>query len=287
MKANLFLIIAACLWGLNFHLGKIILNEVGFIEAGLWRYFFGITMLLLLSIKEISSLKITTQNIKGLSLVGIVGLFGFNVFFFLGLQHSSAINAALIISLNPAITVLLSNRILKTSISKIDVFGMVLSLIGTTYLITSGSLVNLLAAHFNYGDILIFIANIFFAFHHVWVKKYNYTMSNAHFTVLTSLLCMVCFLFLIPFADTESIVEHTSSFWLSVIGIGCFGTSLAYTFWNKGVTLTTAHTAGAFMNLVPLSTTLLSFLFHETLYQYHFIGGGIIIIGIIILNAKR
>jgi drug/metabolite transporter (DMT)-like permease len=41
MKATFYLIIATIFLGLNFHLAKVILKEVNFIEAGFWRFLFG------------------------------------------------------------------------------------------------------------------------------------------------------------------------------------------------------------------------------------------------------
>ncbi len=194
MKATFYLIIATIFLGLNFHLAKIILKEVGFIEAGFWRFLFGVGALVLLGFKKSLNLQLITKNIKGISLTGFIGLFGFNIFFFLGLMNSSAVNAALIISLNPALTILFSHKILKTSITKNQLLGILIAFMGVTYVILNGEITNFTSLQFNYGDILILIANIFFALHHVWVKKYGATISNLNFTLLTSTCCLIVFL---------------------------------------------------------------------------------------------
>lgn len=286
MKAICYLIIATIFLGLNFHLAKVILKEVNFIEAGFWRFLFGVVALLILGVKNLPSFKIIQKNIKGISLTGFIGLFGFNLFFFLGLLHTSAVNAALIVSLNPALTILFSHRILKTSINKIQIIGVIIAFLGVTYLILKGNITSISNIQFNYGDILILIANVFFALHHVWVKKYGTTISNLNFTLLTSICCLIGFFILLPINGMEIVTTHTTNFWGAVFGIGCLGTALAYFLWQKGVQIMGADKAGIYMNIVPLSAALFAILFKENLYIYHLIGGLLIVIGLFINKSS-
>ncbi|OUR97654.1 hypothetical protein A9Q86_15690 [Flavobacteriales bacterium 33_180_T64] len=287
MKATLYLILATIFLELNFHLAKIILKEVGFIEAGFWRFLFGVGTLVLLGLNKIPNLQLIAKNIKGISLTGFIGLFGFNIFFFLGLMNSSAVNAALIVSLNPALTILFSHKILKTSIKKKQLLGIVIAFIGVTYVILNGKITNFNNLQFNYGDILILIANVFFALHHVWVKKYGTTISNLNFTLLTSTCCLIGFLVLLPISGMTLVTTHTYGYWMAVFGIGCLGTALAYFLWQKGVQITGADKAGIYMNIVPLSAAVLAIFFGESLHTYHLIGGLLIIIGMLITRKKN
>tara|TARA_R110002033_G_scaffold170514_1_gene213220 strand:+ start:11209 stop:12096 length:888 start_codon:yes stop_codon:yes gene_type:complete len=286
MKATFYLIIATIFLGLNFHLAKVILRDVNFIEAGFWRFLFGVAALLVLGVKNLPSFKIIRKNLKGISLTGFIGLFGFNLFFFLGLMNTSAVNAALIVSLNPAFTILFSHKILKTPINKIQIIGIIIALFGVTYLILKGNITNLTSIQFNYGDILILIANVFFALHHVWVKKYATTISSLNFTLLTSICCLIGFFILLPINGIEVVTTHTTNFWVAVFGIGCLGTALAYFLWQKGVQITGADKAGIYMNIVPLSAALFTILFKENLYTYHLIGGLFIVIGLLINKSS-
>ena len=282
MKATIYLILATIFLGLNFHLAKIILEEVGFIEAGFWRFLFGVGALVLLGFKKLPNTQLIIKNIKGISLTGFAGLFGFNIFFFLGLMNSSAVNAALIVSLNPALTILFSHKILKTSIKRTQVLGVFIAFMGVTYVILNGEVTNLKNLQFNYGDILILIANVFFALHHVWVKKYGTTILNLNFTLLTSSCCLMGFLILLPINGMAIVIAHTYSFWMAVFGIGCLGTALAYFLWQKGVQIIGADKAGIYMNIVPLSAAVLAIFFNESLHMYHLVGGLFIIIGMLI-----
>ena len=284
MRAIVYFTITAIFWGLNFHLAKFMLNEVRFAEAGFWRYFFGVVPLFILAYKELPSLKTIQENLKGIFLVGVIGLFGFNFFFFLGLLNSPAINGALIVSTTPALTILFSTLILKTPFEKKHLLGVSISIIGVLYLILKGDIESLMQIEFSTSDILLFLSSSFFALQNVWVKKYAGNMSNKNFTFLTNLLGMLCFLILLPFFGMENVMDYSSSFWLSAIGIGVFGTTVAYLLWNMGIKLTSANQAGIFINVVSLSTAIFSIILGEQLYSYHLISGLLIVIGVFVMQ---
>ena len=286
MRSRLYLIIAAVLWGLNFHFASYMLQETSFVEAASWRYIFGVVPLLLFSINSIRKMSFRNIPIKGILLVGVVGLFGFNIFFFLGLKYTSPVNAALIVSLNPMITIWLSALILKTPITRFHVIGAIISIIGVAILVIQGSVSNLLALNFNKGDLLIFIANTVFALHHIWVKQYKGSFSNLNFTTLTNLICLLCFLLLLPTTSYTIGCEHSENYWYWAMGIGTFGTAVAYLLWNQGLTQIGPDRAGIFMNIVPLSAAVSAFVLGEQLYGYHLISGVVIIAGIIISQYR-
>ena len=287
MKVAFFLAVSTIFWGINFHLAKVLLGQVGFVEAGFWRYLFGISTLLVLAARKLPSPQLLFDNLKGITAVGVVGLFGFNIFFFLGLMHTSAVNAALIVSLNPALTIFLSYKVLGTPLLRKHIIGILISFIGVAYLLLKGDLSNLFELAFSYGDILILIANLLFALNHIWVKKYSVNISTMDFTIFTNLFCFLGFLLLLPISGMENIMTHTPGFWYAVIGIGCFGTGIAYYTWNNGIKLSGADRAGVFMNIVPLSTAVFSVFFNESLYLYHLISGIIILMGLYVMKNKN
>jgi drug/metabolite transporter (DMT)-like permease len=284
-KAILFLISATVLWGLNFHLAKNLLLSVDFIQAGFWRYIFGVGFLFVVQITTGSSFpffKQLYQNIKGYFLAGFIGLFGFSIFFFLGLKYTSALNAALQVSLNPVLTLLFAYWILGTPIYRHQKIGMAIGLLGVFLLITRGRPTLLLETNWSYGDMLIFMANILFAIHNIWVKKYyTSSVSNISFTLITNGFCLVGFLLFLPFYGITPIGQLDAIFWLSALGIGILGTGLAYILWNEGIKMTGAANAGFFMNIVPFATAIFSISFGEQIELYHLGSGGLILIGMI------
>ena len=258
MKAILYLTTAAILWGINFHFAKTMMNDVKFIEAGFWRYLFGILPLFALAYKQLPSWKVIRENLKGVVLVGVVCLFGFNILFFIGMKYSPAINGALIISMSPMLTLLFANRILKTPLERKHIIGVSISLIGVLYLISKGNLLNFLEIDFSFSDILLLICSTLFAFQNVWIKQYGSNISNINFTFLTNLICFLGFLMVLPFTGTGNIQSYSFTFWFSAIGIGFFGTAAAYYLWNEGIKLTSPNQAAMMINIIPLSAAVIS-----------------------------
>lgn len=264
------------------------LSQVGFIEAGFWRYVFGVGFLILaqaISKKRIPC-KAITQQFKGIFLVGIIGLFGFNVFFFLGLVYTSALNAALIVSLNPVFTLFLSYLILGERINFLQKTGSFIALIGVAYLLAHGNVQNLVNIQWQKGDVLILAANLVFAMHHVWVKKYRGELDNRIFTLLTNALCLMGFVICMPFVGMKALAVVDIYFWGAAVGIGVLGTGLAYLLWNAGIKILGAGKAGLYMNIVPLAAAIFSVAVGESLANYHWISGAIIIFGMVIFNRK-
>ncbi|WP_430409375.1 DMT family transporter [Kordia sp.] len=286
MKANIYFIIAALFFGLNFHLSKIVLAEISFIETIAWRFTFASITLFLLAYKNLKSLRLNRSNIKGAFLVGGVGLLGFNLFLFLGLKNSTAINAALIIGLNPALTILFSSIILKTSLKTKHFIGIVISFLGVLYLILRGNITDFQNISFSYNDGFILIANIFFALHHVWVKKYATEIENTSFTFLAVVCTLIGIVFFLPFSELQNITSHTIQFWFAICGLGIVGTGIVFYFWNHGVQKAGADQAGIFMNMVPLFTALFAVFFNEQLCMYHFISALLIISGMLIMKTN-
>lgn len=288
MKATVFLIIATSLWGLNFHFARLVLPEAGFMEGGFWRYFFAVSVLAIVNIRKLPPVTLFKENLRGIVSVGAVGLFGFNIFFFLGMQSTTGVNGALIMGLNPAITLIFSHWILKTEIKINHIIGIVLAMFGVLFLLLKGDLEKILDLSFSLGDLLVLISVNFFALHHVWVKKYSKKeVDTQQFTLMTALACLTCFSLFIPVSGFSNVFEHQTTFWVGALGIGCLGTGLSYLFWNKGVAMVGANKAGVFVNLVPLSAGLSASLFGEELYLYHFISGAIIIGGLLTMQMKK
>jgi drug/metabolite transporter (DMT)-like permease len=286
MKTALYLILATVLWGLNFHLAKVMLHYSTPMIAGFLRYLFAVIALLAFAFKDMPPWALIKNNLGSLLFIGVVGLFGFNFFFFLGLKYTTAVNASLIGSLNPALTLLLSVIILKTKVSLSQLIGVVIAFIGVVLLITKGHFFNLFQTIFSKGDLYILSANVLFSLYHVYVKKQSGKIATMHLTVITNVLCFLMFTLILPFQDISAVTEYPQPFWWSVMGIGIFGTALAYYAWNKGVSLIGAAQAGIFMNVVPLTAVLFSFIFGEQLFAYHIISFVIIVTGLLLMQLQ-
>lgn len=279
MKAYLYLTTAAFLWGLNFHLLKIMFSAVSYMEAGFWRYLFCVVFLAVYLFRSAPSLKQIKQNITGILLVGFAGLFCFNILLFLGLRSSTALSASLIMSLSPVFTLLLSSLLFKNKVSRWQIAGAALSITGVVYLLSRGNISSLRAIEISAGELLILAACIISAFYHIWVKKYSADMQGQHFTLLTNLVCLLAFAVVVPFALSGQTSSYSTVFWIAAVASGALGTAVTYLLWNRGVMLAGAADAGMFMNLVPLSAAVIGLSAGEKISAVHIEAGVLILSG--------
>lgn len=287
MKGALFLLIAVFFWALNFHLGKTMMAYASPNVTAFWRYFFGVGTLFILSYSSFPSWLKIKANWQGIFLVGFVGLFGFIYFFFQGLKYTSEMNGALIISLNPATTLLLVFFLYRQKPDKKQVMGILLAFIGVVYLLCKGDFDALRNTAFNKGDILFLIANLLFALQNIWIKKYMKDLGNLSFTTLTNFCCLLGFVPLLFLENNFSINNYPMEFWISGIVMGVLGTALAYYSWNYGIAKLGASKGAVFLNAMPLFVALFALVFGAPLMEYHMVSSVLIILGLLLVQVKN
>ncbi len=103
--------LVAVFWGANFNLAKPVVAALGPFISGASRYLIAAAIMLAITFAKHERLRLAHWKIY--LVLGIVGVFGFNVFFFLGMQSTSAVNGALIMALNPLLTAIIGYFVLK------------------------------------------------------------------------------------------------------------------------------------------------------------------------------
>jgi len=212
------------------------------------------------------------------------------------MEVTTPVNAALIVGLNPALTLILSAVILKTRITAKQIIGILIALLGVLYLLFEGNMSALLGLEFKLGDGLILLACFFFALHHVWVKKYsNPSISNPQLSLLAAAACLLFFVLLIGgtmlFSSSHSLFtdvpSYSTTFWINALGIGALGTGVAYWFWYQGIDIAGADKAAVFVNIVPLSAAIAYVIKGSQLESFHMISGLIIVGGILVMQVGK
>lgn len=90
--------------------------------------------------------------------------------FFKGLSYTSPIAASVIMVTTPIIVLILSAIIIKERMQKRKVFGIILGLIGTSFLILYGKSIGS-ATHAGLGNFLVFVNAVSYGFYLIIVKK--------------------------------------------------------------------------------------------------------------------
>ncbi|NWK67693.1 EamA family transporter [Bacillus paramycoides] len=269
--------------GGTFNASKYAVQYFEAIHIAAWR--FGIAalmMLCLLKIRKDFELEVWRQNRAYYLLLGIVGVFGFNFFFFLGMKHTEAINGALIMATNPLVTTLLGSVILREKIIKRQGIGMLLALLGVVFVLTQGSFAILQNLSFSKGDFYILLGNICWALYGVLSRRFIKTGSPIQTTTYTMTTGALAFI-MISFTQKSvvPVLEIPLLAWISIIFMAIGMSVLGYLWWNNGIAQIGAARTSLFFNLVPVVTMIISFVEGINITAVQCIGIILVITGVL------
>lgn len=274
----------------NFIVGKAFEGIIPPFTLALFRFVSAVIFLLPLAWKTIqlnhALWKKEWKPLIGLALSGIVL---FNSCLYLSVNYTSSINAAIVDALTPAVAAILGFFLLKESLKRIQVFGIILSFAGILWIITSGSAQLLLSLSFNIGDIIMLIGIIFWAIYSIIIKIHSHKFPTVAGLVVTMIIGII---FLLPLSISEwlTIGFPTLGNWQTLLGIvyiGIFPSALALLFWYKGVAAIGPAKASIFFNLVPVFTTFLAVILLGEVFTIHQLSGGIIVLIGVYLSTKK
>lgn len=178
-KRNLALIAAtfvSIIYGVTFTIAKDVMpkyiDAYGFIllrAGGSMLLFWAVWLFMKLSHKTFSE-KIAVQDFPRIIAAAFFGV-AFNMLtFFKGLSLTSPISAAVIMVSTPMIVLVLSALIIKERMRKRMVFGLILGLIGTAFLILYGKSIGS-ATNAGLGNFLVLVNAVSYGFYLIIVKK--------------------------------------------------------------------------------------------------------------------
>lgn len=276
--------------GFSFMFIKIALTYEGQLLILAQRFTFAfIGLLLLLAIRPIN----LRLNRKEVMLVLVISLI-YPILFFssqiLGLNQTTVTEAGIIQAIAPAITVLLARLFLKEQIQRIQEIGIFLSIAGVVFL----QLMNNSGGYEFHltGNLLIILSILAMAIWQVMSRSATKTVAPIQITIY---IMFSGFLFFnaMYFINGGSVNEYVDSikempYLLSILFLGVLstlGTSLLSIY---AVSKLPVIQVSVFNNVTTLITILSGVLFlSESFHYYHIIGAVVIILGVILVNAKK
>ncbi|UOR10763.1 EamA family transporter [Halobacillus amylolyticus] len=227
---------------------------------------------------------------KPVLVMALSGLALFNTFIYGALQFTTSSNVAILESIIPAITVVLSAFMLKERLKGIQWGGVGLSLIGAIWVVMDGNILKLTVIDWNVGDLIMIGAIITWAVYSVMVKKYMHKFPPyAAIFVMTGISLIA----LLPIVIIEwSIIGipamGDSNFIIGLLYLGIFPSLIALIFYNRAVALLGASQASIFLNFLPVVTMIGAYLWlGEEITVMHVIGAGIVIVGVLLTTQFR
>ncbi|MED4245004.1 DMT family permease [Niallia circulans] len=275
---------AVILWSGSFITTKLAYETFAPIQLGAGRTL--IAALIIWIIRKItnSTEKIRNKDRKRLFLSGLLGITLYFTLENIGVQMTSASNAALIVASFPAITALLEFFLYRSKPSLQKILGIFLAITGVailTQIKVDGSNQSF------WGNLILLGAGIVWACYNFVTKditrKYS-AMTITSYQMTVGTLCFIPFLLWEDEAwKMPNVISITSLLFLS---IGC--SVAAFILYNYGLKKLSASASVSLMNLVPVLGIVFSvFLLKEIVTLTQVIGGAIVIIGVILSSIQK
>jgi len=279
----------ALLWSGNFIVGRAVDGIVPPIALAFWRWTGGTLILLALFRQHLrADLPAIWRHLPFLLLLSLLGIAAFNTLVYIGLQETTAVNALLMQSAVPMVTLLLSFLLLGQRTSLLQIAGVATSLAGVAAIATRGRPQDLLALALNPGDAWIIAAVVVWGLYTTLLTR----RPPIHPLSLLTVTFAMGALMLAPLYVREHMQGARMVAGLpSILAIGyviLLPGIVANFFFNRGVELVGAGTASLFTHLMPIFGTLLAVTFlGERIHAFHLAGAVLIGAGIGLATLAR
>jgi len=284
------LLLTAVFWGGTFIAARVVTQNVGPFSASFLRFAIASLCLAVIIRKLEGGLpRLKRDQIIPVILLGMTGVFAYNVFFFLGLKTVTAGRASVIIAMNPIFIALFASLLFRERLSRINVTGILLCVMGAIVVISEGAPLALLQGNLGAGELYILGCVVSWVLYSLIGK---HTMKEISPMAAVTYSCLIGGALLFIPAWTEGLLADFAGYrpvdWLGIAYLGFFGSVLGFTWFYQGIQTIGASRAAVFINFVPVSAVIIAFfLLREPLDISLIAGGTMVIAGAYLTNRKR
>ena len=287
LKAHISLLIANLIYALNFTIAKDVMPNFILPSAFILLRVMGALFLFSFSYFIFFFQKIELKDILRFAICGLFGVAINQLFFFEGLNLTTPINAAIVMTTNPILVMLLSFIIVKEAISFKKILGITLGFIGASTLILSDGAIDL-SSNNSTGNLFVFINATSYGLYLVIVKP---LLNKYHpFTVLFYVFAFGL-LFVLPFGydDLTNVKWGTIpvNIYLEIIFVVVCTTFIAYLLNSSALKTLTASTVSIYIYLQPILASLFAiFLGADFLDEKKIIASVLIFSGVYLVSIR-
>lgn len=280
-KAYIFMIFVAMFYSGNILVGKAI-NDLPPITIAFFRLLLAFMIVAPFAYRQAYATRETFVKLKWpFLLMTLSGVTFFNTFIYGALQYTSATNVAVLETVIPALTVVLSIWLIKERLPPLALTGLVLSITAAMYVVVDGQILQLNQLNWNPGDLIMTGAIICWSVYSIMVKKYmTFFKPYAALFVMTGISVFVLFPLMLLEWSITGIPDLSFQFplWSGLLYLGVFPSLIALLFYNEAVGILGASRASIMLNLLPVFTMAGAALWLGESITIHHIGGTIAVI---------
>src|SRR5690554_1575039 len=289
-KAHLALLIVALIYGLNYIVAKEVMPHYilprGFIFI---RVVGASALFFILSLFVKTNQTIERKDWFRVLLCGVFGVAANQLFFFEGLNLTTSINAAIIMTVNPVLVLVMSTVLLKEAMGRWRILGVVLGGAGAIILILGKGEISLLSSDTELGNLFIFFNATSYAVYLVIVKP---LMRKYDALLVIKWVFAAGMLFVVPAGISQfSAIEWTTftpSVTAQVIFVVVCTTFIAYLFNVFALKTLSSSTVSIYIYLQPLFATGIALMLGKDVLTFRaLIAALFIFTGVYLVSSKK
>ena len=285
--AHISLFLANLIYAINYTFAKDVMPDFiqpsGFILLRVTGALILFSLFYFLFVKE----AVEKKDVVKLAICGVFGVAINQLLFFEGLNLTTPINAAIIMTINPVLVIIMSAFILYEKINIRKGIGIALGLVGaSTLILNSGSLSG--NTDFMLGNMFVFINAASYGLYLVLVKP---LMQKYHPITVMFYVFGFGLLYVLPFGYNELLVVDWASFppiiiWEVLFVVVCT-TVIAYLLNSSALKLLNPSTVSIYIYLQPVLATLFAISRgSDTLDEMKIISAIIIFVGVYLVSVR-
>ena len=285
-KEYICAIISVLLWSTTATISKLLLGSLDSMQILLVSSLFSFLFLLIIncfngSIKEIKKYK--PKDYLIIFALGVIGIFLYDLFFYLGINAMQASQAFIINYLWPIMTVLFACIILKEKFTIRKIIAIIISFIGVIIVSSNGNLLSIEKSSLM-GTIYCLLAALLYGLFSVLNKKQNYNK----YTSMMLFYFNSTIISLIYVIATKRFFVPELSQTLGLLWIGIFTSAIAYTSWALALAKGDTARISNIAYLTPfISLVWIGIVLKEKISFYSVLGLIIIVLGIFIQMKNK
>jgi drug/metabolite transporter (DMT)-like permease len=272
--------LATMTWATNMALGRYLRDDIGPLTLAAGRFLIAVPIYAALLSRQPADARRPGPDRWRLLLMGLTGVVAFAPTLYLGLRYTTAVNATLINGFGPLITGLLAALLIGEPMSRRQVAGALVALVGIATLISGGSPAFWGRASVNVGDVIALGAVSLWGLYSVLGRRIMHGRSALSATALSTFMGLPV-LVLFALGEVQTLPPNwTPGLLLALLYIGIAPTVGGFLAWNAGVRRLGASGAMVFYNTLPLYGALIGYLaLGEPIGVAHLAGGALIVGG--------
>lgn len=288
-RAWLLLLTTMVLWGGNVVAGRAAIGRISPMALVCLRWVIACSVLTLLSRRQIAAeWPLLKPRLPLILVLGTIGFTVFNAMFYVASHLTSGVNLAIIQGATPVMVIIGNFLAFGVRVSRAQLAGLIMTLVGIAVVATHGSLSALFALQFRSGDLLMLMADVLYAAYTLGLRWRPPGSSMAFFTLMAYTACATS----VPLLGWEiaagMVLWPTLEGWVVLLYVALFPSVVSQLLYMRGVQLIGASRAGLFMNLLPVFGSCMAVLFlGEPFGPYHAAALALVLGGIWIAERRK